>query len=407
MAIPLLAPPQLQSAAPAPVLTHDVTIVTTRKLAQARVLGVPPEEFGIERGARSIPDCNYCFHEVVTKTESQLIAEGFDAEQIRSLGDYTGTSEIETLARDTVEEHFGTGGGEVNKAARLVRITEHYVRMDYEGNGRASLYQVITGGDEGEILRQNGEVCITPFDVIPFAATTPVPVTHRFFGRSIADLVMPLQREKTALKRGALDNLYLHNNPRVEVAESNAGPNTLDDLLVSRPGGVVRTKTPGGLNWQEVPDITTSIYPMLQYLDAELETRTGLAKQTQGLDANALQNQSATAVAQVFSASQMRIKLIARIMAEGVRDIFALLHGTIRKHGQQIQTVRLRNAWVNVDPRNWKTRDDMTINVGLAPAARRSNSRKPWRSATCRRSCCPPARSISSAISSFTTPPPN
>ncbi len=176
---------------------------------------------------------------------------------------------------------------------------------------------------------------------------------------------MPLQREKTALKRGALDNLYLHNNPRVEVAESNAGPNTLDDLLVSRPGGVVRTRTPGGLNWQVVPDITSSIYPMLQYLDAELETRSGLGKQSQGIDADALQNQSATAVAQVFSASQMRIKLIARIMAEGVRDIFALLHGTIRKHGQQQQTVRLRNAWINIDPRGWKTRDDMTINVGL------------------------------------------
>jgi hypothetical protein len=222
-----------------------------------------------------------------------------------------------------------------------------------------------------QVLRQDGRDCITPFDAIPFAATTPVPVTHRFFGRSIADLVMPLQREKTSLKRGALDNLYLHNNPRVEVAESNAGPNTLDDLLVSRPGGVVRTKTPGGLNWQEVPDITTSIYPMLQYLDAELETRTGLARQTQGIDANALQNQSATAVAQVFSASQMRIKLIARLMAEGVRDMFALLHGTIRKHGQQQQTVRLRNAWINVDPRTWKTRDDMTINVGLGSGGKR------------------------------------
>jgi hypothetical protein len=114
-----------------------------------------------------------------------------------------------------------------------------------------------------------------------------------------------------------------------------------------------------------VPDITTSIYPMLQYLDAELETRTGLAKQTQGIDADALQNQSATAVAQVFNASQMRMKLIARIMAEGVRDMFALLHATIRKHGQQQQTVRLRNGWINVDPRGWKTRDDMTINVGL------------------------------------------
>ncbi len=367
MATPLLA---LQPAPVAPAITHDVIIVTTRQLAQARVLGVPPEEFGIERGARNIQDCNYCFHEVVTKTESQLIAEGFDEQQIKSLGDYTGNTEIETLARDTADEHFSSTAGGANSAARLVRITEHYVRMDYEGNGLACLYQVITGGDQGEVLRKDGRECITPFDAIPFAATTAVPITHRFFGRSVADLVMPLQREKTALKRGALDNLYLHNNPRVEVSEQNAGPNTLDDLLVSRPGGVVRTKTAGGLNWQVVPDITTSIYPMLQYLDAELEIRSGLSKQSQGIDADALQNQSATAVAQVFSASQMRIKLIARIMAEGVRDIFALLHGTIRKHGQQQQTVRLRNAWIDVDPRSWKTRNDMTINVGLGSGGR-------------------------------------
>jgi hypothetical protein len=212
MNIPLPSVPAL----PAPsLLTHDVTIVTTRKLAQARVLGVPPEEFGIERGARDIRDCNYCFHEVVTKTESQLIAEGFDEDQIKSLGDYTGNTEIETLARDTVQENFSTTSGGVNSAARLVRITEHYVRMDYEGQGRAALYQVITGGDQGEVLRKDGKECVTPFDEIPFATTTPVPMTHRFFGRSIADLVMPLQREKTALKRGALDNLYLHNNPRV------------------------------------------------------------------------------------------------------------------------------------------------------------------------------------------------
>src|SRR5260221_2193714 len=126
MATPLIAPPP-----PAPLasaITHDVIIVTTRKLAQAKVLGVPPEEFGIEPGARSIRDCNYCFHEVVTKTEGQLIAEGFDEEQIKSLGDITGNTGIEALSRDTVGEHFVTGAGGVNSAARLVRITEHYVR---------------------------------------------------------------------------------------------------------------------------------------------------------------------------------------------------------------------------------------------------------------------------------------
>src|SRR6187399_849539 len=104
MPVPLLANPLPALASPAPLgssVTHDVTIVTTRRLAQARVMGVPPEEFGIERGARSIRDCNYCFHEVVTKTEGQLIAEGFDDEQIRSLGDHTGNTDVETLARDT------------------------------------------------------------------------------------------------------------------------------------------------------------------------------------------------------------------------------------------------------------------------------------------------------------------
>src|SRR5215467_10239594 len=108
MAVPLFPTPvPLPLASP----THDVTIVTTRMLAQAKVMGVPPEEFGIERGARSIRDCNYCFHEVVTKTEAQLIAEGFDEEQIKSLTEYTGLTEIETLARDTAEEHYSFDAG--------------------------------------------------------------------------------------------------------------------------------------------------------------------------------------------------------------------------------------------------------------------------------------------------------
>ncbi len=346
-------------------ITHDVTVLSTKTVARARVMGVPPEEFGIERGARTIADCNYCFHEVVTKTEADLIAEGFDEQQIKALSDYDGNTDTERQARDTVQEHFSGSSGNANTASRFVKITEHYIRIDYEGKGKPSLYQVITGGDQGEILECNGDECIEPFDTIPFAATTPVPITHRFFGRSIADLVMDIQRIKTALVRGMLDNLYLHNNPRVEVAEVNASANTLDDLLVSRAGGIVRTKTPGGLQWQVVPDITGSIYPALEYMDMTREMRTGITRQSQGVDANALQNQSATAVNQAFSASQARMKLIARIIAEGVRDMFSLLHQVIRKHGQQAETVRLRNSWVQVDPRQWKTRNDMTINVGL------------------------------------------
>lgn len=359
----MMATAQPVAAPMAAPVTHDVTIVTTKKLAQAKVMGVAPEEFGIERSARDIKSCNYCFHDVVTKTEGELIAEGYDEEQVRALPDYRSNTNQEEMARDSVRENAGPTS--IDTSSRQVKVTEHYIRMDYEGNGVPCLYQVMTGGDDGDILRREGKECIEPVDAIPFAATTPVPVTHRFFGRSLADIVMDIQRIKTALLRSALDNKYLANNPRVEVPESHAGTNTLDDLLVSRPGGVVRTKLPDGLKWQVVPDVSASTFGFLEYMDQTREMRTGVTKQGQGVDANALQNQSATAVNQVFTMSQARMKLIARIMAEGVRDIFSLLHGTIRKHGQQKETVRLRNKWIDVNPRDWKTRNDMTINVGL------------------------------------------
>ena len=44
---------------------HDVTVQTTRTYHCAKVEGVPPEEFGIARHARSIRDADYCFHEVL------------------------------------------------------------------------------------------------------------------------------------------------------------------------------------------------------------------------------------------------------------------------------------------------------------------------------------------------------
>src|SRR5262249_6120793 len=166
-----------------------------------------------------------------------------------------------------------------------IRITEHYVRMDYEGNDEAALYRCTSAGEEGVLLLRDGEPDLVREDVIPFAAMTPVIVTHRFFGRSIADLGMD-NRIKAALP----DNAYLANNPSTEVPESHATETTLDDLLVSRPGGIVRTKMPGGLSVIEHPDIGNHVFPLLQYQDATREWRTGVSRQGQGVDPNALQN---------------------------------------------------------------------------------------------------------------------
>jgi hypothetical protein len=335
-------------------------------------MGVPPEEFGIERNARTIKDSGYCFHEV-TKRESDLIDQGYDAEQVRRLDSYTGTQTQESLKRDSVDENRNNaqGSDSANKGSRLVRVTEHYVRMDYEGNNKTRLYRVTTGGEIGDVLILDKKPDIAEVDDMPFAALTPSPVTHRFFGRSIADLVMDIQRIKTALVRGALDNLYAHNNPRPEVSEQQSSDSTLDDLMKSAHGMPIRSKTGTAVQWQKIPDITASIYPALQYFDATREWRTGVTRQGQGVDPNALQNQVATIANQMADAAQAKVKLIARIFAEtGIKDLFVLLHGLIRKNGQQAETVRLRNKWVDVDPRDWQERNDMVPNIGLGTGSK-------------------------------------
>src|SRR5262245_51701847 len=339
--------------APRYSLLHDVTVETKRTHACARVEAVPPEEFGIARNARSIRDAGYVFHDVLKRKE-ELIAQGYDAEQVEALPSWSALANVDTQARDTVEERSGGQGDEgTNKANRLIKITEHYARMDYEGDGKAALYRVTTGSDQSDILTRDGEPDIVRADQIRFAAMTPVIIAHRFFGRSVADLVMDIQRIKTALLRALLDNAYLANNPRTEVPESHATETTLDDLLVSRPGGIVRTKMPGGLSVIQHPDIGGHVFPLLQYQDTTREWRTGVSRQGQGVDPNALQNQVATIANQMFNAAQAKVKLIARIFAEtGIRDLFTLLHATIRKHGGEPATVRLRNRWVAIDPRD-------------------------------------------------------
>lgn len=412
---PLAGPPQPQQIQ---VTLHDVVVERSKTHAQAKVAAVPPEEFGVSRQTRSIADCNYAFHRLFI-TEGELIAQGYDANQVKAIPSYAGTTNTEEINRDTVNEYqYYTD--KVNRSARRLEIVEHYIRMDYNGDGEAKLFKVTTGGPQGEIMRKaiedddeaddrdegaggdsddagdaaagsindnaprGADTSIPPrkrrrgmredieeFDMMPFACMTPTIMPHRFFGRSMADLVSDVMRIKTALVRGLLDNVYLRNNPRVEVAEQMAGPDTLDDLLVARPGGMVRVKQPGGINWQEVPDVTASVYPALEYMDTVREWRTGVTRQGQGIDAKALQNQSATAVSQTYSMAQARIKLYARVFAEtGIKDLFILLHGLIRKHGQEAQTVRLRNQWVQVDPRDWKKRDDLTVHVGLGDGSK-------------------------------------
>ena len=354
-----------------PERVHDVKISRVRKYGCARVENVPPEEFGVSRRQRSVMlrDCDYCYHEV-RRTQADLIKDGYDKEQVESLPDYTGDGGSEEVSRDTVDDNSLEASEYLNRATRQIRVTEHYIRMDYEGNGKPRHYRVTTAGSGGEILKRKGKAEIVP-DIVRFAAMTPVIMPHRFFGLSLADLVMDIQRIKTALIRAILDNIYFANNQRMEVSEQNATKDTIDDILANRVGGIIRTKQIGSVAPIPNQPIGNFVFPAIEYMDGQREWRTGVTRQGQGLDPNALQNIGERAVLDAQSMARGKMKLFARIFAEtGIREMFWLLHTTIRQNASQAETVKLRGNWVDVDPQEWQQRDDLTINVGLGTGSK-------------------------------------
>jgi hypothetical protein len=347
---------------PTPKL-YNCIIKRTTSSGKVKIENIPPEEFLIERNAKTIEDANFVAHRVL-KTRSDLIQMGFDRDVVDDLPTQnTVTMNDERLARfaDIDESSLNDAPDE---STQDIEIYECYVKIDMDGDGIAELRKVIVAGGNANTILEN-----MPCDFIPFCSLTPIPMPHRFYGRSVSELVEDVQLVKSTVMRQLLDNMYLTNNNRVAIMD---GMVNLDDLLTSRPGGVVRTKQPPSQVMMPMQSQTISqqAFPLLEYLDTVRETRTGVTRYSQGLDADSL-NKTATGVNTLMSQSQMRMELIARVFAEtGIKDLFRRIFELTVKYQNKERIVELNNKFVAVSPTEWKNRYNISITVGLGAGSK-------------------------------------
>jgi hypothetical protein len=353
---------QVMEDIPTPKL-YNCIIKRTTSSGKVKIENIPPEEFLIQRNAKTIEDANFVAHRVL-KTRSDLIQMGFDRDVVDDLPTQnTVTMNDERLARfaDIDESSLNDAPDE---STQDIEIYECYVKIDMDGDGIAELRKVIVAGGNANTILEN-----MPCDFIPFCSLTPIPMPHRFYGRSVSELVEDVQLVKSTVMRQLLDNMYLTNNNRVAIMD---GMVNLDDLLTSRPGGVVRTKQPPSQVMMPMQSQTISqqAFPLLEYLDTVRETRTGVTRYSQGLDADSL-NKTATGVNTLMSQSQMRMELIARVFAEtGVKDLFRRIFELTVKYQNKERIVELNNKFVPVSPTEWKNRYNISINVGLGAGSK-------------------------------------
>ena len=340
---------------------HDVVIKRTSYNGKIKVENVPPDEFLISREAKGIQDARFVCHRV-KKTVSQLREmypdDDFDVGELGA-GYNEEVYNAERMARYEFDDSFSWGDGlneNGEEALREYWLHESFIKTDYDDDGIAELRKVCTVGD---YVFSNEEI-----DKVPLISITPLKIPHKFFGMSVADLVMDLQLIKSTLMRNLMDNAYNQNFGRYAVLEGQAN---LDDLLTQRPGGVVRVKSPNAVMPLATPPLQPESFQMLGYLDEVRESRTGVNKNTQGINADALTSHTtATAVNAVMTNAQSRVELIARQFAEtGVKELMYCIYELLLKNQDKERMVMLRNEWVPVRPDMWDDKMDCTVSVAL------------------------------------------
>jgi len=343
---------------------YNCKIKRIKKTGKVKIESIPPEEFLIDRSAKTIEDADFVSHKVLM-TRSDLVAMGYPQEEVDELpkSDLDIYNDEENVRLSDVDDYNISSA--TDTSTEKVLVYESYVKYDYDQDGIAELRKIVSAGADGHHILSN-----MPCDSVPFVTITPIPMPHRFYGRSISELVEDVQLMKSTVMRQLLDNMYLTNNNRVAVMD---GMVNMDDLLTTRPGGIVRTKQPPNQVMQplQAQPISQQAFPLLSYLDSVREGRTGVSKEAQGLSPDTLNAKTATGVNALMQQTQMRSELIARVFAEtGVKDLFKKIFELMVKYQDKEKIIMMSNQYIPVRPTEWKDRFNISIVVGLGTGSK-------------------------------------
>lgn len=356
-----------EPAQPVSQILYDVSVRRVRTNGRPVVENCAPERFvvDINHGSINLDDARWCAYRLV-KSRGELIALGYDEDLIDEIPlSESDFSDQVAYERKDVERSFeGSDANETeDKSQDLYDVWRLYAKADFDGDGMEEQYLIILGGIEGTVLLDWYEVPENPF-----SASTPFIAGHKFYGLSVFDKVYKLADHKTKVLRMLEDSLDLQNNPRKKVLR---GACNLDDVLMSRVGGIWRVDRMDAV--EEVPahPIQQQAQQLLDYYDKMRSERTGVDPNAQAITNVMPEESMNTAVERVLSMKEELVGLMIRVFAEtGVKGMFIKLRNLMLRNMDRSELVQLRNKWFEVNPGNWVERQNTTVVVGLGTGDR-------------------------------------
>lgn len=338
---------------------NTVVIKVERTTKQVRVEDVQLENFRMTRNAKS-KDSAQLVGDVSVMTRGELIAKGVDKSIVESIPLRGNDEQNTSLPTERNRDEGGTDD-QVDLsvwASEEVEVEDLYPLIDYDEDDISERRHIMRSGD---VIIEN-EV----FNHVPYAIMPAILMPHKVVGKSRAEITAPTARAKTAILRGVQDNIYAVNSPRMGI---NKNVNQ-DDLLVIRPNGLVRSTKDTPISNDiipiTVPYIGDKALQVIQYWDHSRAQSTGSLMASQGLNADDIGKETATRFEGIEDASQSKVELVARTMAEtGFRQLYegvAWLDSNFQNTEVEIEVL---GEELRVNPGDWRFKHHTKSQVGL------------------------------------------
>jgi len=359
--------PQVQQVAQQAMMAAQdkFTIKVRRTTVKGKpvIESVAPEN-AVVAGSHKSPylhDARFCAHDM-SVTESDLIEQGFEVDQVKNLPTYSTNIEEEARSRDSDEYDYTSQ----HHSTRLIRVYECYPLIDFDGDGIAERRKVSIAGNE--LLRyEDGSTANEEIDDVPLIGGVTMVNPHKYQGISMFDRLKQIQDGKTPICRAIIDGTLLSAHPRVGILDGDVN---LDDMLVTRTGGNVRMKRMDAVMPFPNPEVPPSSYAMLDWFDKVRRDRGGGAIDTANT-AQAMHGDAGFVVDRVMGAMELNNAVMARSFGETlIRGIFIEIHNLLRKHHKGTISSKVGGRWINSTPSEWRTRTNVVVQIGSSHTER-------------------------------------
>lgn len=341
------------------IVSYDMTVQHTPKSGRVKIELIRPSNFRIKKDANSIETASYCgtSENVYLSEIIKMYPRKKEALTEDGSGDVTIISNDDRdFAR--MEDSVGSVNDYDDVHTKMVVLDHDFVRYDFDGDGVVELRHVKRIGDvilENIIVEDN-----------PYSIWAPLPEAHKIFGKSLAEVVEPIQYNRTILMRSTIDVAIAATRPRLAAIKDALTDQGLDALYENELGGIILTKRDANIQPIISPDVTGATMSALSYLDQERAARTGVTKFSQGTDPAGIAK-TMGGQEMLIDAADTRKEEYAVELGYGIESIARKTLTLVCRHQNYVRTIQVGKKWIEFDPRKWS--DKMTVNIGAGLSA--------------------------------------